>query len=159
MATKKSGAEKSKAKATAKKQPLGKTKAAVKKATAKASKKLTNIKTVKTTTAKSALNKVSKAYTKSTLLSTLADRTSLTRKEVNSIFSELSAVIAAHLKKDGPGKFIFPGLLKLMIKQVPAKKARKGINHLTGEQTTFKAKPASRKVKVKALKALKKMVA
>lgn len=55
--------------------------------------------------------------------------------------------------------FILPGLLKLVVKQVPAKKARAGINPFTGEQTTFKAKPASRKVKIKALKSLKEMAA
>jgi len=39
----------------------------------------------------------------------------------------------------------------------PAKKARVGINPFTGEETTFKARPASVAVKVHALKGLKDM--
>jgi nucleoid DNA-binding protein len=39
----------------------------------------------------------------------------------------------------------------------PATKARKGINPFTGEETVFKAKPASTTVKVRPLKKLKEM--
>jgi nucleoid DNA-binding protein len=38
---------------------------------------------------------------------------------------------------------------------VPAKKARKGINPFTKEETMFKATPASVKLKVRPLKKLK----
>jgi nucleoid DNA-binding protein len=159
MATKKSSANKSKVQSTATKRRQGKTIGVATKTPPKADKKPTTIKTIKAATAKSPLSKISKAYTKSVLLSTLADRTCLARKEVNNVLSQLSAIIAAHLKKGGPGMFMLPGLLKLVVKQVPAKKARAGINPFTGEQTTFKAKPASRKVKIKALKSLKEMAA
>jgi len=37
----------------------------------------------------------------------------------------------------------------------PATKARKGINPFTGEETMFKAKPASIQVKVRPLKKMK----
>jgi nucleoid DNA-binding protein len=40
----------------------------------------------------------------------------------------------------------------------PARKARKGINPFTGEETTFAAKPAHTVVKVQPLKGLKDMV-
>lgn len=40
----------------------------------------------------------------------------------------------------------------------PATKARKGVNPFTGEEMMFKAKPASKTVKVSALKGLKDMV-
>ena len=50
-----------------------------------------------------------------------------------------------------------PGLIKVQVKQKPATKARKGINPFTGEETTFKAKPARRVVKVTPLKKLKEM--
>ena len=46
----------------------------------------------------------------------------------------------------------------MVVKKTPAKKARKGINPFTGEPTIFKAKPASRKVKVTVLKKVKEMV-
>ena len=40
----------------------------------------------------------------------------------------------------------------------PAREARRGINPFTGEEMMFKAKPASKVVKVTALKGLKDMV-
>jgi hypothetical protein len=40
----------------------------------------------------------------------------------------------------------------------PATKAREGVNPFTGEKMVFKAKPASKKVRAVALKALKAMV-
>jgi hypothetical protein len=40
----------------------------------------------------------------------------------------------------------------------PATKAREGINPFTGEKMMFKAKPASKKVRVMPLKNLKNMV-
>ena len=91
-------------------------------------------------------------------MGTLSERTGLSKKEVSEVLTQLTLVVEGHLKKGGPGKFTMPGMLKMSVKSVPAKKARKGINPFTGEPTTFKAKPASRKVKVTALKALKEMV-
>ena len=40
----------------------------------------------------------------------------------------------------------------------PATKARVGTNPFTGEQMTFKAKPASKAVRVRPVKALKELV-
>ncbi|HEX4975461.1 MAG TPA: HU family DNA-binding protein, partial [Pseudomonadales bacterium] len=71
---------------------------------------------------------------------------------------ELGALIEAHVKKKSVGNFTLPGLLKLKVVDKPATKARKGVNPFTGEETVFKAKPASRKVKVIALSKLKGMV-
>ena len=51
-----------------------------------------------------------------------------------------------------------PGLMKLKVVKKPATKAREGINPCTGEKMTFKAKPASKKVRVLPLKSLKAMV-
>jgi hypothetical protein len=50
-----------------------------------------------------------------------------------------------------------PGLLKIMVILKPAVKARKGINPFTKQEQMFKAKPARKVVKVRALKALKDM--
>ena len=104
------------------------------------------------------LLKVSKAYTKSTLLSALADRTALSKKDVAKILEQLNVIIGGHLKKGGAGKFVLPGMVKISVKDVAAKKARKGLHPLTREQINFKAKPASRRVKATALKLLKTMV-
>lgn len=51
-----------------------------------------------------------------------------------------------------------PGLLKMKVVKKPATKARQGTNPFTGEQMMFKAKPASKKVRVMPLKSLKAMV-
>ena len=152
MASRKKSAKRTKTKAKTTKRKTVK-KATTKKSTAKTGKK------TKTTTVVNTgpLGKVSSVYTKSTLLSTLSERTGLAKKEVSAVLSELTTVVEGHLKKGGPGKFTLPGMLKMTVKNAPARKARKGINPFTGEPTTFKAKPASRKVKVTALKALKEM--
>jgi len=59
--------------------------------------------------------------------------------------------------KKGPGLFVLPGLMKIMVIQKPASKAHKGINPFTKQEQMFKAKPARKVIKVRALKALKEM--
>lgn len=103
------------------------------------------------------LGKISSPFTKSQLYRTLCERTALNRTQVSAVFDELGNIIAGHLK-GGPQKFTLPGVLKMSVKRIPARKARKGINPFTGEPTIFKAKPASKRVKVIPLKALKDMV-
>jgi nucleoid DNA-binding protein len=104
-----------------------------------------------------ATKKISKAYTKAEFLNTLSKRTELTKKEIGRVLNEIEVIIAGHLKKDAAGKFVLPGLLKISVKKVPAKKARKGRNPATGEIIMLKAKPPSEKVKVVPLKNLKEM--
>jgi nucleoid DNA-binding protein len=96
-------------------------------------------------------------FTKTQLISTLADSTELSKKQVGSVFSELSGIIEGHIKKNGAGVFTLPGLLKLKVVRKPATKARPGINPFTGEETIFKAKPARNVVKAQPLKAVKDM--
>lgn len=98
-----------------------------------------------------------KALSKMELFTELSERTELSRKQVSSVFSNLDEIIAKSLKSSGV--FTLPGLLKLKVVKKPATKARKGTNPFTGEEMTFKAKPASKKVKALALKKLKEMVA
>lgn len=104
------------------------------------------------------ITSVNKPYTKGQLFTMLAGRTGLQRKEISAIFEELKSIIAAHVKKQGPGIFTLPGLVKLTVTHKPATKARKGINPFTGEEMMFKAKPARNVVKARALKQLKSMV-
>jgi nucleoid DNA-binding protein len=107
---------------------------------------------------KLSLSNVDKAFTKGQLFTTLAGCTGLQRKEISTLFDELGTVIAAHLKKQGPGQFTIPGLVKISVKHKPATKARKGVNPFTGEEMMFKAKPARNVVKVRPLQRLKAMV-
>ena len=95
--------------------------------------------------------------TKSELFSVIAERADLSKKDVANVIDVLGDVIGAHIKKNGPGKVAIPGMMKIEVKVRPATKARRGINPFTGEETTFKAKPASRRVKITALKKLKDM--
>ena len=99
-----------------------------------------------------------KPMSKTDILNALAEGTGLSKKQVNSLFDELSKLIANNLGKKGPGVFNVPGLMKILVKHKPATKARRGINPFTKEETMFKAKPASNQVKIRPLKGLKDMV-
>lgn len=101
---------------------------------------------------------VKKPMTKTEIINDLTQNTKLSKKQISSVFDELTILIERHIKKRAPGKFIFPGLMKIEVKKKPATKARKGINPFTREETIFKAKPARKVVKIKPLKKIKDMV-
>lgn len=96
-------------------------------------------------------------YTKAQLLSALAEETGLPRKEVSAVLDALYGVIQRHLKPRGAGVFTLPALAKISVVKKPATKEREGTNPFTGEKMIFKAKPARRTVKLRALKGLKEM--
>jgi nucleoid DNA-binding protein len=96
-------------------------------------------------------------YNKTQILTEIAENTELTKKQVQAVLDNLGDVIERHVKKRAVGEFVLPGLLKIQAVKKPAKKARKGINPFTGEETVFKAKPASIAVKIRPLKKLKEM--
>ena len=99
-----------------------------------------------------------KPLTKSEILTSLSDSSGFTKKEVSGLFEDLATLIGKNLKRNGPGVFTVPGLMKVKVVRKPATKARKGINPFTKEETIFKAKPARNVVKIQPLKALKDMV-
>ena len=101
---------------------------------------------------------VREQFTKTQLLSTLAENTGLSKKEVGSVLEELGVVMERHLKKRAVGQFTLPGLMKIKTVKKPATKARKMISPFTGEEITVAAKPARTSVKVQPLKGLKTMV-
>ena len=101
---------------------------------------------------------VKKPPTKSEIMTSIAETTQLSRKEVASVFEALNGLIQDNLKPRGPGTFSVPGLMKIRVNKKPATKARKGTNPFTGEEIMFKAKPARKVVKVLPLKNLKDMV-
>ena len=100
--------------------------------------------------------KATKAPTKSELLAQISADTELSRKQVAAVFESLDGIIKKSLR--GPGLFTLPGLAKMKVFKKPATKARQGVNPFTGEKMTFKAKPASKKVRILALKGLKGFV-
>jgi len=100
----------------------------------------------------------SKPMTKGEIVQGIAESTGLSRKDVNGVFEAMAAQMKKSLGSRGPGAYTVPGLMKVMVVRKPATKARKGINPFTGEETTFKAKPARNVVKIRPLKNLKDMV-
>ncbi len=102
----------------------------------------------------------SKSMTKSELLNAIVADTDLARRQVSEVLESLSAQISRSLGRRGPGMFTLPGLVKIEKKKVPARKARKGVPNpfKPGELMDVAAKPATTKVKVRALKNLKDMV-
>ena len=138
---------------------------AARKTTAKktAAKKTTRRTTAKkkTTTKKTATKKPATIKgsadprTKSQIFNPLADATEMSRKEITSVLGALESMIVADLKKGTPVKLMG---MKMTVKKKPATKARKGVNPFTGESMMFKAKPASKAVKVRALKTLNDQV-
>jgi nucleoid DNA-binding protein len=98
-----------------------------------------------------------KLPTKSEVLASIAETTELSRKQVASVFEALADLIKKNVGRKGPGMFVVPGLMKIVVVQKPAVKARKGINPFTKQEQMFKAKPARRVVKVRPMKALKDM--
>lgn len=103
-----------------------------------------------------ALVKKAKAPTKSEIIATISDKTSLTKKDVGAVFDQLNEIIKKSLKSSS--EFSLPGLIKARVVKKPATKARLGKNPFTGEEIMIKAKPARKTVKVTALKGLKDMV-
>ncbi|MBA3979951.1 MAG: integration host factor [Alcanivorax sp.] len=102
---------------------------------------------------------ITEPMSKTQVTATIAETTGLTKKQVSSVLEELTGIIEGHVKKRGAGQFTLPGLMKITTVKKPATKARKGINPFTGEETVFKAKPASIAVKIRPLKKLKDMAA
>ena len=132
-----------------------KKKAAVKKAPAKAKKPAAK---------KKAAPAVKKApgikarMSKSAMVSEIATKTALSKKQVDSVMAELEDLIERHMRKRAVGEFVLPGLLKIKTAKRPASKKRKGRNPATGEEMVIAAKPASMRVKVTPLKKLKDMI-
>ncbi|MDH5229006.1 MAG: HU family DNA-binding protein [Gammaproteobacteria bacterium] len=96
-------------------------------------------------------------YTQSQTIAEISENTGLSRKQVKGVLDELSTIMERHIKKRACGEFTVPGMFKVKTVKKPARKARKGINPFTGEETVFKAKPASTAVKVRPLKKVKDM--
>ncbi len=120
----------------------------------KAPKKLSKKESVK---ASAKIPTIKTTLTKSGIVRTIADVTNLASRDVNGVLETLSSLIDLHIRSKGPGKFVMPGLLKITVVKKPATPARKGRNPFTGEEIMFKAKPARRVVKIRALKKLKEM--
>jgi DNA-binding protein HU-beta len=80
----------------------------------------------------------------------------VSRKQVKAILDALTDVGYKELKKNGI--FTLPGFAKFRVVKKPATKARQGINPFTKQPMTFPAKPASKSVRARPIKAIKEAV-
>jgi DNA-binding protein HU-beta len=80
----------------------------------------------------------------------------VSRKQVKQVVETLVEVGHQELKKNGI--FVLPGFAKFVVVKKPAKPARVGINPFTKEKQKFAAKPASKGVRARPVKAIKDAV-
>jgi Bacterial DNA-binding protein len=96
------------------------------------------------------------ALTKSALINHLAEQNDLPRKTAASVYASLENLFLGSVHPRGIGEFSLPGLLKVSLRKVPARKAGTLIrNPANGEMMKSAAKPASIRVKIRALSKLK----
>lgn len=101
------------------------------------------------------LKPIKDAMGKAALVGHLSQHAGVEPKAVKAVLGSLEATMMASLNKKGAGAFTMPGLLKVTVVNVPAKKKRRGIDPFTKQEREFAAKPATVKIKVRALKKLK----
>jgi nucleoid DNA-binding protein len=103
-----------------------------------------------------AVKPVKQAMTKSALINLIAEENELPRKTAVSVYKTLENAFLGSVHPRGLGEFTLPGLLKVSLRKVPARKAGTLVrNPATGEMVPASAKPASVRVKIRALSKLK----
>lgn len=102
-----------------------------------------------------AIKPLKTVFNKTTLVAHLVEQSGVEPKAAKAVLAALESAILGSVHKKGSGEFTLPGLLKIGLQQVPAKKKRFGKDPFTGEERWFPAKPASVKIKTRALKKLK----
>ena len=95
------------------------------------------------------------AFNRTSLVAHLAQTAAVEPKAVKAVIASLEATILASVHKKGLGSFTLPGLLKVNVINVPAKKKRTGLDPFTKVERVFAAKSATVKIKTRALKKLK----
>ena len=100
-----------------------------------------------------------KPRTKGQIYTDIAASAELSRKQVAAVFDAMAGLIKKDLSNKGPGIFTVPGLMKVTRITKPATKAREGINPFTKQAMTFAAKPASKSVRARPIKAIKDAIA
>ena len=101
------------------------------------------------------LKPIKSAFNRTSLIAHLAATAAVDAKIVKAVIASLEATMLASVHKKGLGSFTLPGLLKVNVINVPAKKKRTGLDPFTKVERVFAAKPATVKIKTRALKKLK----
>ncbi len=103
-----------------------------------------------------AVRPVKDVLTKSALINLIAEQNGIPRDTAKGVFATLENALLGSVHPRGAGEFTLPGLLKVTLRKVPARKAGTLIrNPATGEMIPGAAKPASVRVKIRALSKLK----
>jgi nucleoid DNA-binding protein len=98
------------------------------------------------------------SLSKSALLNAVAEQVGdVSRKQVKLVLDSLATIAYRELKKSGI--FTVPGFAKFRVVKKPATKAREGINPFTKQPMIFPAKPASKSVRARPIKAIKDALA
>jgi nucleoid DNA-binding protein len=102
--------------------------------------------------------KKTKPLSKSGVLDALikANGDEIARKHIKQVIEALIALGHKELKKTGT--FVLHGFAKFVVVKKPARPAREGINPFTKEKQKFAAKPASKGVRARPVKAIKDAV-
>ncbi len=99
-----------------------------------------------------------KPLSKSAILQAVSDELGeeVSRKQIKQVVETLVDVAYKELKKTGV--FVLPGFAKFVVVKKAARPAREGINPFTKEKQKFAAKPASKGVRARPVKAIKDSV-
>jgi nucleoid DNA-binding protein len=99
---------------------------------------------------------VKEALTKTALVNLIAESNGVTRDVAKGVLATIENAMMGSIHPRGVGEFTFPGLLKISLRKVPARKAGTMIrNPSTGQMVAGAAKPASVRVKIRPLSKLK----
>jgi nucleoid DNA-binding protein len=99
---------------------------------------------------------VREALTKTALINLIVEKNGVTRNVAKEVLGTIESAMMGSIHPRGVGQFTLPGLLKISLVKVPARKAGTLVrNPSTGEMVPGAAKPASMRVKIRALSKLK----
>jgi nucleoid DNA-binding protein len=123
---------------------------------APAKKKAAAKKSVAKKAAPKALGPIRQTLTKSALLTLISEQNEISRKQASAVLSTIEGAFLGSIHPKGAGQFVLPGLLKVTLRKVPARKAGTLVrNPATGEMVKAAARPATVRVKIRALSKLK----
>jgi nucleoid DNA-binding protein len=99
---------------------------------------------------------VKEALSKSALVNLIAEQNEVTRNVAKGMLATVENAMMGSIHPRGVGEFTLPGVFKISLRKVPARKAGTLIrNPSTGEMVPGAAKPASVRVKIRPLSKLK----
>jgi nucleoid DNA-binding protein len=99
---------------------------------------------------------IKETLTKAALINQLAEQNDIPRKTAAGVYATLEGLFLGSVHPRGVGEFSLPGLLKVSLRKVAARKAGTLVrNPANGEMIKAAAKPASIRVKIRALSKLK----